>query len=194
MGNHSAAQYELLDSGLPFLIERNTGILTTIAVFHDKVGDMYNARILVRDNYGIAPSLTTICDLRVRDWLLCLLNAYWFVFQVYVVSDEYRIIVTISLSIDFVRSNIVTITKYETSCFVYIAMWTFFKIQYIPAGHRMFDRRWYYQTKNQRWWWTNRYLTVCPIYVMSISPNFIILTQDWSHHTWHWSHNFWNQT
>lgn len=122
MGNHSAAQYELLDSGLPFLIERNTGILTTIAVFHDKVGDMYNARILVRDNYGVAPSLTTICDLRVRDWLLCLLHAYWFVFQVYVVSDEYRIIVTISLSIDFVRSNIVTITKYGTSCFVYTAM------------------------------------------------------------------------
>ena len=64
-GNHSVPQYELIDSGLPFLIERNTGILTTIAVFHDKVGDMYNARIRVYDNYGVVPSLSTICDLRV---------------------------------------------------------------------------------------------------------------------------------
>ena len=47
------------------MIERNTGILTTIAVFHDKVGDMYNARIRVYDNYGVDPSLSNICDLRV---------------------------------------------------------------------------------------------------------------------------------
>lgn len=106
------AQYELIDSGLPFVIERNTGILTTIAVFHDKVGEMYNARIRVYDNYGVAPSLQTICDLRVRNQLQCLKYLYMMVIlQVYVVSDEYRIIITISLSIEFVRSNIVLITK-----------------------------------------------------------------------------------
>lgn len=47
------------------MIERNTGILRTIAVFHDKVGQMYNARVRVYDNYGVAPSLSAICDLRV---------------------------------------------------------------------------------------------------------------------------------
>ena len=67
------AQYELITEGsstLPFLIERDTGILTTIAVFHDKVGEMYNARIRVYDNYRRVPSLETICDLRVCNQLL----------------------------------------------------------------------------------------------------------------------------
>ena len=72
------AQYELITEGsstLPFLIERDTGILTTIAVFHDKVGEMYNARIRVYDNYRRVPSLETICDLRVCNYNLLLYSA-----------------------------------------------------------------------------------------------------------------------
>ena len=66
-------QYELIrenNNPLPFLIERDTGILTTIAVFHDKVGEMYEGRVRIYDNYGRAPSLENTCDIRVCDWLL----------------------------------------------------------------------------------------------------------------------------
>ena len=65
VGNHSVAQYELIGDELPFVIERDTGILSTVAVFHDKVGTMYTARVRAYDNYGVTPSLSTLCDLRV---------------------------------------------------------------------------------------------------------------------------------
>ena len=61
-------QYELIretNNPLPFLIERDTGILTTIAVFHDKVGEMYEGSVRVYDNYGRTPSLDSTCNLRV---------------------------------------------------------------------------------------------------------------------------------
>ena len=67
LGNFSVPQYELIDSGVPFVIDRDTGILSTRAVFYDKVGQMFTARIRVYDNYGVPPSLETICDIQVCD-------------------------------------------------------------------------------------------------------------------------------
>ena len=65
IGNHSVHWYELENTDVPYLIERETGVMTTTALFRDKIGQIYYNRIRVYDNYGQAPSLFALCDLRV---------------------------------------------------------------------------------------------------------------------------------
>lgn len=65
IGNHSVPWYELENTDVPYIIDRETGVMSTTALFRDKIGQIYYNRIRVYDNYGEAPSLFTLCDLRV---------------------------------------------------------------------------------------------------------------------------------
>lgn len=86
--------------------------MSTTALFRDKIGQIYYNRIRVYDNYGQAPSLFALCDIRVCS--NCNTHLITSIIpQVYVVSDEFRIIIVVNLPIETVRTNIVSIIKWD---------------------------------------------------------------------------------
>ena len=67
-GMHAVVWYELTATGNPFVVQRETGVISTSSTFTELAGTKYVLNVEAFDNQGISPSLRneTIINVSVK--------------------------------------------------------------------------------------------------------------------------------
>lgn len=74
-GNGSVVWYSIVSQDSPFVVDRDTGVITTAGVFRGQSGMTLQVQVRAFDNFGIPPTQSTTATLSVS-------IAYHFVFTI----------------------------------------------------------------------------------------------------------------
>ena len=64
--NGSIVWFEIVTPQVPYLVDRDTGVVTTAGVFRGLTGTRYNVEVRAFDNFGNSPSFSTAANMEVR--------------------------------------------------------------------------------------------------------------------------------
>ena len=56
IGNNSIVYYRILSNNVPYVVDRDSGVVTTAGVFAGLSGTIHNVEVEAYDNFGIPPT------------------------------------------------------------------------------------------------------------------------------------------
>ena len=75
IGDHALVYYNIITGQVPYLIDRDTGVVTTAGIFKGLSGTVHVVEVRAFDNLGNSPSLSTTSMMQVCVCSSCSWNA-----------------------------------------------------------------------------------------------------------------------